>query len=117
MLWCQLWCRVGLRTCLGLHQQTGRERGRAPGGRKLDHGFPPPSAHNNSMAMGTPHVERWRGNIRLALFYEPSHSSTRGAEVGEGECLLSFVSLFRPWTAVSVANENLSPLPLNWVER
>ena len=63
---------VGLCTCPALHQQTGKERGWGGAGRgaKIELWIsPPPSAHNNSMAMETPHVERWRGNIRPALFF------------------------------------------------
>ena len=54
------------------------------GGAKIEPWIsPPPSGHNNSMAMGTPHVKRWRGNIRLALFMRSHILAPRGQRLGK----------------------------------
>ena len=73
MLWCCLFallrsCRVEVRTCLRLHEQTRRESRRSTRRAQFETWIsPPPSGHNNSTAKGTKHAKRWRGKLFLAL--------------------------------------------------
>ena len=61
-------CRVEVRTCLRLQEQTRRESWRSTGEAKFEPWIsPPPSGHENSMAKGTRHAKCWRENFCLAL--------------------------------------------------